>query len=701
MAIDLTSRGTRGMYGRRNGRHTRIIRRTVKARRKSEKRFGPSLHAPFTEALAFAALRATLRPVHDLWRGLPVVIALDLPEGVGLEAIKRALGRLDHGIARGSGSTARTLMSLVTPEASANRKRRPGASPLRREVLDDLRTHRRVIILIEEGTPIPPDVIGLIDHRLPLERPTAAQIAGLTRRMLGVTLGPETIAELSELSLGKLELVLRDGASLGQIERRLRQLRSVEASAAGDRDAGPTMLDLPGMGAAADWGLDLAQDLKDWSAGALSWRDVDRGLLLVGKPGTGKTTYAKALAKTCGVPLIAGSIARWQAAGHLGDMLGAMRRAFEEAIQKAPSILFIDEIDSVGDRASFSGDNRGYQTEVVNGLLECLDGVDGREGVVVIGACNDADGIDPAVTRSGRLDRTIEIPLPDGPARTAILRLHLRAPLHGEDLSGIVQRTEGWTGADLERIAREARRRARKARRPMTIADLHGSLPDLRTLAGHELQRMAIHEAGHAVVASVLGNRSIDRVWIEKQIPTGDGSGGAIPGGAMRLRPHPGVVRTDADRLTEIAVLLAGMAAEEVILGTRSEGASGGPGSDLYRATVLAARFEMQSGFGSTLVHLAPAPDEDLLKGLAAAPDLRRRVERRLAGRYAAAKEIVAANEQAILMLGTELVETPSVAGDRVSEIVRNCGGASRGALSAELLAEAGGDRSLAPASTP
>ncbi|TWB41196.1 AAA family ATPase [Nitrospirillum pindoramense] len=246
--------------------------------------------------------------------------------------------------------------------------------------------------------------------------------------------------------------------------------------------AGPTLDQLAGMDEAVAWGRQLAEDLADYRAGRIGWDAVEHGVVLAGPPGTGKTTFAAALARSCGVPLILGSHASWQAAGHQGEMLKAMNATFAEAAEASPCILFIDEIDGFTSRtASSHGYNSTYQRQIVNALLEHLDGVEGRQGVVVVGATNMPEVVEPALLRPGRLERVITIPVPDTAALIGIFRHHLGTDLPGADLFQVaaIAATGGATGAHVTQWVRGARRVARKARRSMRLGDLMQQLASL------------------------------------------------------------------------------------------------------------------------------------------------------------------------------------------------------------------------------
>ncbi|MEX1234985.1 MAG: ATP-binding protein [Roseovarius sp.] len=152
-----------------------------------------------------------------------------------------------------------------------------------------------------------------------------------------------------------------------------------------DTREGPTLADIEGYGAAEEAARQMVSDLQDWRAGDLAWSEVQRSVLFHGAPGTGKSFLASAMGNSAGVTLVRGSFAQWQAAGHLGDMLKSMRETFHEAAQARPSILVIDEVDALGDRASLEKHNANYTHQVINGFLEQMDGLKNLEGLMVVG----------------------------------------------------------------------------------------------------------------------------------------------------------------------------------------------------------------------------------------------------------------------------------------------------------------------------
>jgi hypothetical protein len=187
----------------------------------------------------------------------------------------------------------------------------------------------------------------------------------------------------------------------------------------------PTIETLSGYGEAKDWAIQIRDELPLWRAGDLAWRDMSTKVLLSGPPGIGKSMFGRALCNTLQITLLATSVARWLEPSHLGDVLKRMKHSFAEAETQKPCILFVDEFDGIGRRVDLSRDYADYWNSVVNCGLELLDGVARTSGVIVVCATNNPSVIDPALLRSGRIDRQIEIPLPDAEARLAILRHHL------------------------------------------------------------------------------------------------------------------------------------------------------------------------------------------------------------------------------------------------------------------------------------
>ncbi|WP_349508016.1 AAA family ATPase [Ensifer sesbaniae] len=253
----------------------------------------------------------------------------------------------------------------------------------------DCSRKRRLLILREQGAELPIQVMLGVDVEVDIPSISTMDFRIGCRIAYRIDVTPSEAEAAMSYPLPHVWAALRRGRPIRNALARLADASDLDVKQSRDkRQDLPLLQDMYGYGGAKEWGLELAQDLIDWQRGRIDWSEVDTGIVLSGPPGVGKTQFAAALARQCSVPIIAASLARWQARGHLGDLLKAMRSDFDKAKESAPCILFCDELDSFGDRNSFSADNKDYSTQVVNGFLEHLDGLDGREGVVVIGATN-------------------------------------------------------------------------------------------------------------------------------------------------------------------------------------------------------------------------------------------------------------------------------------------------------------------------
>ncbi len=435
---------------------------------------------------------------------------------------------------------------------------------------------------------LPSDLVRIADQRVELPPIDAEAISAV---IAAVTGKPPTSIESQLATLttpADLVLAIRSDRGPDDCVERLRRLVNFKKV---DHGAPIEPFDLNALGPAKVWVIELLDDLRDYKAGRIPWSALNSpAVLLSSPPGCGKTALARWLAKSAGVYFLATSYSTWQAQrdGHLGSVTRAIRNVFAEARANAPSIVFIDEIDSLPARGSDKNHDSWF-TSVTNCLLEELDGFQRREGVIVIAACNSPpEKLDPALLRSGRLDKKIRIELPEPIALAGILRAHLGQDLEGVDLRPAAAAASGATGADAERWVRGARRRARKAGRAIALDDLIAEILDGKKEIPEDVrQRISCHESGHAIAALILG------IGVPHSLAVN------VTGGVSLV--EPGAVRaqtaTDIKRL--MTYILAGRAAEELVCGDVCAGSGGSDHSDLALATNLAVQMEAVYGLGA------------------------------------------------------------------------------------------------------
>lgn len=491
---------------------------------------------------------------------------------------------------------------------------------------------------------LPRDLLRASEHELSLGQLDASAIALVIEAVTGKSPNVGIDDQLVRaVDVSDLALSIRADLSADDCARRLETIVS-NKSVFDHR--GPSLEELSGYGAAREWGLNLVADLREYKAGRLPWECLEKGLLLAGPPGVGKTQFAKALAKSANVPLVATSVADWNAASYLSGTLAAIKSCFTQARQLAPCIIFIDELDGISDRARLANEYREYWTQIVNLVLEQLAGVEDRPGVVVIGATNHPDHIDPAIRRAGRLDCTIEVALPDTDDLAAIFRFHLGAHLAHIDLMPAALAAAGRTGADVEAWVRRAKSRARRARRDVTIGDILHEVRAGREGLPENLRRVcSVHEAGHLIVGVALD------VFQPEAVSILDG------GGATRFELSRANSQTERGIENFIAVLLAGRAAEETVLGSSEVTAGAGVGSqsDFARATDAAVDLELRFGFGAIGVAHFPDPVSDLLLQDSS---ILGRVQERLDRCHARARGLVQQNLEAVQAVARRLEAT-------------------------------------------
>ncbi|WP_061908344.1 AAA family ATPase [Devosia sp. Leaf420] len=352
--------------------------------------------------------------------------------------------------------------------------------------------------------------------------------------------------------------------------------------------------DLIGYGPAKEWATNLIQDLSAWRRGETDFDALESRIVLGGPPGTGKTSFARSVAQSAGIPLFDTSAAAWflNSSGNLDGVIKQMDSVFAAARAEAPACILIDEIDSVPDRSTLSNRGRDWWLPVIAHLLTLLDGAtEANRNLIIIGATNYPERLDEALIRPGRLSRVVQIGFPSTEEVELILRQHLKDDLQNTDLGLFATMMANATGAMVADAVKRARALARRSGSRMTSDDLMSIVapPEDRPL--QMLRRIATHEAGHAVITHVIGSGVLRSVSLIQ-------SGAA--GGQVTFEQHD-IVATRDQIEKRVVTLLAGRSAEKILLGSIGTGSGGHPDSDLGRATTLIASLQASQGLGDTL----------------------------------------------------------------------------------------------------
>lgn len=409
---------------------------------------------------------------------------------------------------------------------------------------------------------------------------------------------------------------------------------------------------------------------------------MPKGLLLVGPPGTGKTMLAKAVAGEADVPFFSISGSEFIEM-FVGMGASKVRDLFQQAKEKAPCIVFIDEIDTIGKKRDGQMGGNDEREQTLNQLLTEMDGFEGNAGVIILAATNRPESLDPALTRPGRFDRRIPVELPDLQGREAILKVHAKKikVSEGVNFHTIARMASGASGAELANIINEAALRAvRNGRKAVNQSDLEESIETViagyqkknAVLSDHEKKVVAYHEIGHALVAAMQTNSApVQKITI---IPR---TSGAL-GYTMQVEQADKYLLTKEEIENKIATLTAGRAAEEVAFGQITTGAS----NDIEQATKLArsmiTQYGMSNDFGMVAMETVSNQYLGADASLTCSPETLKEIDRKvielIGKQHEKAIKILEPNRTKLDKLAQFLYEKETITGEEFMKILKERG---------------------------
>lgn len=604
------------------------------------------------EIIADAAIRETIKPatLRRMARERGIGVVVEVPEASWASEVEQALVAL---VAFGVTYT-RTGRSKATDRADTGNERVAAALAFGDHVLG---------VSQAPETYLPSALMAAADIRVRIGPPSNRAVSAAIRAATGRSPRSMPPRIAGSLGLDELGSHIRRGSSPASCVRRIVAAR--RGAAAGDPAvaSAPPLSQLAGFGPAMSWARQLVEDLGEWRQARLPWESISKNACLASEPGLGKTTFVRSLARETGLPLFSTSVSSWFAdsTGNLDGVIKAAHRVMAAAAASAPSILFLDEVDAIPDRATMDNRGRDWWQPVVNGLLLALDATSAgpTSRVIVIGATNHVGQLDAALIRPGRLHPVLRIPRPDADALGAILRLHLADDLPGADLLGVARLAAGMSGADVVALVRDARRSARTADRPLALRDLVDLLAPADAYTQAELRACAAHESAHAIACEILGIAEVKQVSVALRTDT---AGNVL----SRVRPRLMLTRAELDAL--VVVTLSGRA-QDVLTGCANTGAGGPRDSDLAVATRHVVQAHACYGLGGVLTHRA-AGEHDIDALLRDDPALRARVEADLRRLYAHAETLIRTHRRAIGALADRLVAERVLPGSVVREII-------------------------------